>query len=113
MRIAALCLGAMLIHSSPVLAQAPVSEWQVELTKLDNQIQDLSLKIDSSRHKALDAEANAQRVMMSDFAKYSDLIKQAEQYDEQTRSSESQLKLLLDQRKAFIRAHTNSPTPSR
>ncbi len=113
MRIAALCLGAILLQSPPLIAQETATQWQTELTKLDTQIQELSLKIDSFRHKALDAEADAQRVMMSDFAKYSALIKEAEQYEEQTRTSESQLKLLLDQRKALIKTHATPQTSSK
>lgn len=113
MRLAVLCLGILLLQGSYSYAQPASPQWQVELDNLDKQIQDLSLKIDSYRHKSLDAEAEAQRVMLSDFAKYSAKIKEAEGYEEKTRTGETQLKLLLDQRRAYIEAHSASPTKPR
>lgn len=100
MKIAAVCLA--LILGTTLHADQPPAAIQQELVKLDKQIQDLSLKIDDYRHKSLNFEAEAQRVMMSDFAKYTDRIKEAEQYEELTRNSESQLKLLLQQRRTLI-----------
>lgn len=97
----ALFLSASL--SAPLLSGEP--SWKEQLVQLDKQIQTLSLQIDSYRHKALDAESEAQNQMTSNFPLYIEEIKESENYEELSRNAEKQMKILMEQRENLIKAH--------
>jgi len=109
-------LTLSLITASPLLADTSPGQipqaMQSELDTLNQQIHDLNLQIDTFRRKALEAEAEAQQSMMSDYTHYLEKIKESEQYEAKAREASNQLKLLLQQRQAFLQSQT-LPSPQK
>lgn len=110
MRIHLTIITGVLLATSPLMGEEanipPSASMQTQLQAIDQQIQELEVKIDGFRHKALEAEADAQQSMKSDYSQYLGKIKESEKYEVQSREASRQLKLLMQQRQAMLQEQT-------
>jgi hypothetical protein len=67
---------------------------------IDDQINQLSIKIQENRKASLNAEIEAQTFLPVEWNKYSEKIRESEQHENEALALEKKLSLLLEKKKA-------------